>query len=429
MTYRWNKLDNAAKIFPSAGTKAETQVFRLSCELTAPVDSDLLSQALRETVKIFDVYQYVMKRGLFWYYLEHSALIPEVREEYKPPCAPLYDKNETRPLYEVTYYRNRINLEVYHVLSDGTGATRFLQTLVSNYLALANNTPAPPLSFDASQTQMENDSFQKYYNNKAKKQRQHFSKAYRLRGFKYPENRIGIITGRLSVKAVLEAAHAYDATLTGFLCACLFDAIGSEMPTRAKKRPVVLSIPVNLRSYFPSESARNFFGLINVEYDFSTENSSFERIVEKVQTELKQNLRADKLANSMNQYLSAEHNPFARLAPLPLKNLCLGIAYRASMRRSTAAVSNTGVITMPEQFCGDIRAFDLFTGTNRIQACVCSYQDTLSISFTSPFVSADIQRAFFRRLTARGIAIELLTCLPDENSTERIKKEKERDIL
>lgn len=151
--------------------------------------------------------------------------------------------------------------------------------------------------------------------------------------------------------------------------------------------------------------------------------------MEKVQAELKQNLRADKLANSMNQYLSAEHNPFARLAPLPLKNLCLGIAYRASMRRSTAAVSNTGVISMPEQFCGDIRAFDLFTGTNRIQACVCSYQDTLSISFTSPFVSADIQRAFFRRLTARGIAVELLTCLPDENSTERIKKEKERDIL
>ena len=427
-TNRWNKLDNAAKIFPSADSKAETQVYRLSCELVSPIDEKLLSKALRETIQIFDVYQYVMKHGLFWYYLEHSDIEPVVRQEYKPPCAPLYNTNETGLLYEVTYYQNRINLEVYHVLSDGTGAMRFMQTLIIKYLTLVCGIEEPPLPFDASQAQMENDSFQKYYDDEQKKQKQRFKKAYSLSGFTYPENRLGIITGRANVKQALAAAHACNTTLTGFLCACLIDAIGSELSTRAKKRPVILSVPVNLRKYFPSESARNFFGLVYVEYDFSKEDGSFQSIVEKVRADLKNNLSAEKLANSINNYSAVENNFFARIAPLAMKDFCLGIAYQASMKRSTAAVSNVGVVEMPLSLREQICAFDLYSATNRMQACICSYQDTLSISFTAPYISTDIQRAFFRHLTARGVEVEILANQPDKavDASERPRKKKQK---
>ena len=56
-------------------------------------------------------------------------------------------------LFEVTYYRNRINLEVFHVLTDGTGAMNFLKTLVSNYLTLAENVEDSGVDYDASSTQ------------------------------------------------------------------------------------------------------------------------------------------------------------------------------------------------------------------------------------------------------------------------------------
>ena len=430
MTNRWNKLDNAAKIFPAADSRAETQVFRLSCELFEPVKEDILSQALQETIKIFDVYQYVMKRGAFWYYLEHCDIKPQVREEYKPPCAPLYSKDEKGLLYEVTYYKNRINLEVYHVLSDGTGATHFLQTLVTKYVSLCYHFDEPAIAYDASQTQMESDSFKKYYNKDKKKEKQRYTKAYRLSGIRYPDDRLSILTGRMSVKAVLAEAHENHTTLTGFLSACLIHAIGAELTTRAKNRPVVLSIPVNLRKYFPSETARNFFGLVYMDYDFKTRDGSFSDIVEKASMDLKNNLSAEKLANNINNYSAVENNPFARIAPLALKNFALGLAYQASMKRSTAALSNTGVITMPEQVRDKIRAFDLFAATNRMQVCICSYEDTLSVNFTAPFVSADIPRAFFRQLTNRGIAVEILASQPDKDSEQdgidALKKRKQR---
>lgn len=60
----------------------------------------------------------------------------------------------------MTYYRNRINLEVFHVLTDGTGAMNFLKTLVSNYLALAENTADSGVDYDASSTQKVTTVFQ-----------------------------------------------------------------------------------------------------------------------------------------------------------------------------------------------------------------------------------------------------------------------------
>ena len=38
----------------------------------------------------------------------------------------------------MTYYKKRINFEVFHALTDGTGATEFLRELVKNYLHLVH---------------------------------------------------------------------------------------------------------------------------------------------------------------------------------------------------------------------------------------------------------------------------------------------------
>ena len=39
------------------------------------------------------------------------------------------------------------------------------------------------------------------------------------------------------------------------------------MEPRDRKKAVRIMVPVNLRSYFPSATVRNFFGLIAVTYD------------------------------------------------------------------------------------------------------------------------------------------------------------------
>lgn len=409
MNKDWSRLDNAAKIFPSADSGANSQVFRFSCELKDPIDQRILQTALDETIEVFEVYRYIMKRGIFWYYLERSDIVPIVTEEHKPPCSAIYHRDRRNLLFSVTYFRNRINLEVYHVLSDGTGAMHFLRTLTAKYIHARYKTENTMPNYDASRTQMKADSFAKYYSDTRSCKKQKRPAACRLKGAKIPEDRLSIITGHISVKSALAAAHESQVTITAFLSALFMESIGEEISERAKRKDVVLAIPVNLRQFFPSKSARNFFSLVFTGYNFSENISSFNRIAAKINSDLKENLTPEKLAVNIDAFSNVENNFFAKIAPLFFKDICLKYAYRLSMRQSTATISNIGIVKMPEPLKKYIKSFDVYTGTNKVQICLCSYEDVLSISFTSPFVSTDIQRRFFRKLTARGIDVTIFS--------------------
>ncbi len=411
MEKKWNKLDNAGKIFPPAINKTDTKVFRFSCELFENVQPDILQNALETTLEQFNIYKSVLERGVFWYYLETSDIKPIIKEEYKNICSAIYHKNRINLLFEVTYYNKRINLEVFHSLSDGTGALHFLQTLIINYLSEVYKMEINPKWFeDSSDFQKSDDSFQKYYSKKkaSKDNKAKFGHAYKIRGMRYSGYRIKLIRGMIPSDQLLEAAHKYECSLTIFLTACLIWAIGEEIPVRKKKKPVVISVPVNLRKYFKSETARNFFGTMNIGYKFK-DPDTFEDIISAVNQEFKENLTFEKLSDRINSLSKVEHNAFAKIAPLFFKDICLKTAHDISALDVSASLSNVGIIKMPEVFDEYIHHFDMCTSTNKFSLCICSYKKNISISFTSPFVNSNIQKNFFTRLSSMGINVEIAT--------------------
>ncbi|MDF2632914.1 MAG: hypothetical protein K0Q85_1510 [Caproiciproducens sp.] len=406
----WNRLDNAAKIFPPTSDKRDTKVFRFACELYEPIEPDVLQEALNKTIEEFPFFQSILKGGLFWYYLESCSIKPLVKLENNPPCSTIYDRNVKGLLFEVTYYRNRINFEVYHALTDGTGALQFLRSLVFHYITLryaADFESTPVFDYDASMAQRVDDSFEKYYSKDKKqdKRKKHF--AYKLKGQKVSENRIKVIEGVVSVKSVLNEAHKYNATLTAFLAAVLMCSISKEMAQREKKRPVVLSIPVNLRKYFLSETARNFFSVVDVDYNFSENSGEFEDVIQYLCEYFDRELTAERLGARMNSLASLEHNIFARATPRVVKDIILKWAYDFSAWENTASLSNVGKVKMPAEFTRYIRLFDVFVSTTKVQICMCSYEDNLTLSFTTSFVSTEIQKHFFRTLTNMGIDVTI----------------------
>lgn len=382
-------------------------MFRISCELYEPVDPAALQTALEQTADAFPPFRSVLKRGLFWYYLESSDRTPRAHEEDRPPCAAIYRRSGKNLLFDVSWFHCRVNLEVYHVLADGTGALYFLRTLMTKYLSLVHHVPEPVIEYDASAMQMSDDSFQKYYSGSRRLAGIGYIPACRLRGRRYPESGMRVITGVTDIRPVLEAAHSRRATLTAYLCACLVDAIGETVPVRMKKRPVVLSVPVNLRSHFSSVSARNFFSVLLAGYDYGKNDASFEEVLKKIGADLKGGLVRENLSRGIDAYSAVEHNAFIRAVPLYLKDLLLKAAYRYTMRRQTAGLSNIGIVAMPQELAPYIRTFDVCSGAGNLKACVCTFQNRLSISFSSPFVSAEIQRRFFRTLAKLGAEIEI----------------------
>jgi hypothetical protein len=420
---KWSRLDNAAKIFPPTTTKDDTKVFRLSCELYENVDPEILKSALGATLDQFPFYRFIIRRGFFWYYFAKSDLRPQVREEYKPPCAPLYDVNRKNLLFEVTYWKKRINLETYHALSDGAGALQFFKTIVYYYLLgkhRGSMDETVRLDDDnASDEQRSLDAFDKYYSKGKSSKAPRIPRAYRVRGERFPESRLGIIEGRLSTGAIINKSHEYKATLSEFLTALLICSIHEGMTFRDEERPVSISIPVDLRKYFSTPTARNFFGIINVSHNFQTQGRSFEDVLGEVKKSFKDQLRPEKLYERLNQLLSFEHALYIKMVPLAIKVPVLkNVAWKAD-KKSSAAFSNIGKITMPPALVPYIHLFGVFYGTKRPNICLCSFGDKLAISFSSPFISSDIQRAFFRSLSAMGLDIEIVSNTEEpQNSDE-----------
>src|SRR5699024_3603551 len=130
----WLRLDNASNIFLAGRTDADPKVFRISAETDHEVDPYLLQQALDHTYNRYPLYHAVLRRGVFWYYLQDSDLRPVVTADELHTCSALYQVDRRDLLFRVVHHRQRVALEVFHALSDGTGALWFLTDLLTEYM-------------------------------------------------------------------------------------------------------------------------------------------------------------------------------------------------------------------------------------------------------------------------------------------------------
>ena len=413
----WARLDNASRIFPAVRSSKDTKVFRLSCELYEPVVPETLQQALQKTMEGFPLFRSVLRHGVFWYYLEQSEIEPLVTIESKPVCAPIYEGDRRSLLFRVFYFNKRISFEVFHALTDGTGAVAFMESLVYEYLLLRSGEEGgkiPPFHAKAPVSKKMDDSFGKHFVGGGLLKRKgrpagirRYNKACRLKGTKTEEKRTRLLEGSMPVSALLNLAHEYGTTLTVFIAAVLIQSICEELPLREKKRPVVLSIPIDLRHFFESVTARNFFSTMYAGYYCRDPKPDLPGIIAAVSEAFQKNLTEEQLTGQLDQLVALGQNPFLRVIPLPLKDFILRIAAQITERKITSALSNLGRIVMPPELTSSIRQFSVCISARRPQITMCSYENRAVISFTSPYRESDIQRNFFRFLSGKGIEIEI----------------------
>ena len=397
---KWRKLDNAALAFPLVTDKNDTRVFRFYCQLKEKVNSEILQQALDQTMEKYPLFQAVLRKGLFWFYLERRDIHAIVKKEKRPPCSSLYIPDQKTLLFQVSYYKNRINFEVYHALTDGTGAMNFLSELVQNYLILAH--PAADLPWveqieETTPGAQEEDSFSQYYSSDIPKNKEKKPAAVKLKGEKLLHADMQITEVVIPVKETLAKARSYSVSITVLLTAMLLCSIHEEIPKNRQKKPVALMIPVNLRNYFPSQSMGNFFGWIEVGYTFSDE-TIFQDVLYDVKKQFKEKLVKDKIAMDMNGYVRLEKNLVIRAVPLEIKRYFMMAGATLGSRSITAVYSNIGILRFPEAYKTYIERFGIFASTNSLQLCSCSYEDQMVLGFTSKIPDDSIQKNFMRML-------------------------------
>ncbi len=413
----WYKLDNAAKIYPAISGPGSGSIFRLAVQLKADVDPQILQQALTIVTPRFPTLGVRMRRGLFWYFFESNPEIPQVTAEKSPPCRDIKPDENNGYLFRVSYYKKRISLEIFHALTDGTGALIFLKTLVSQYLTLSGHglfTDAGFLDCDDYPSVGETeDSFRKYFDPKVKSKWIE-EKAYHIAGTRMPPEYLGIVHGIISLKDFLAVVKEKNATVTEYTAALLIYSIYRTQLYRIKSNyPVKISIPVNLRNWFPSKTLRNFSSYVNAGVSFTGEEYTFDQVLGSISEIMRNEVQPNKLVEKLSANVNAETNLFMRLAPLVLKNVVLRTAYNAyGENLFTSSFSNLGVIKLPEEMEKYVERFEFILGppvSNLITCTACSFKNDMIMTFTKVMHETDIEKFFFRFLSEQGLDITIET--------------------
>lgn len=410
----WKKLDNASKIFPATSNNKDTKVYRIAAELYADINPENLQKALDLTLESFPMYKSILRRGFFWYYFESSQINPTVEMESTNPCAAIYIEGKKNLLFRVSYYKKRINVEIFHALSDGVGTIWFLETLLFHYMKIHYKDELgdqiPEFDYGASISQKMDDSFWKNYTSNVKDKkikREKYKAAYRIKGKKNDENKMKVIEGAMSVQEVLKLSKEYGASITVFLTSLLMHSIYLDMPTNKRKKPIDISVPINLRGYYNSSTARNFFAIMNISYDFQNNSSEFKDIVDYVGKEFKKGLEEENINLKLVRFMKLENNPVARVVPLVIKDFFMKIGDKFNDYSTTSSISNVGRMEIDKEFRSYIKQFSICVSARVPKITFCSYNDKLVITFTSPYTETDIQREFFQFLSNREIEIEI----------------------
>jgi NRPS condensation-like uncharacterized protein len=406
---KWYKLDNAAKLFPSITNTKNTSVFRVSVLLNSEVDAEALQRAADTVLGRFPMMAVKLCRGLFWNYLDINRNKFRVSEEKQYPCNNIDPKTNNGYLIVVLYYKYRISVEVFHSITDGSGAAEFLKSLVYYYLKFLGNdfeTEGKILvSGDGVHIRDIEDSFHNYYQEKSLSRRIRQEKAYQIRGESFDAFGNNVVHGVVSASHLHDIAKQKGVTITSYLAALLMYSIHQTKIIRDRDdAPVTVVVPVNFRKLFPSQTLRNFFGAITIG-DKITSALTFDELVYSVHRSLKEKTNKERLNTIITEYVKLEKSSLIRFIPLFIKNIFIKLGYTMwGENKSTITLSNIGIILLPRKMHEFIDHFEaVLYPTKRIPvSCgICSFNDRLTITFTRTIVDAGILQYFFSFLSEK----------------------------
>lgn len=397
----WHRLDNIGNYYAAELGRSTQTVFRFSASMEEPVDPAALQTAANKTVQEFPNFNVCLRSGFFWHYLQEVQTPLVVTPETDPICARLHFGAKS-PLVRISYFQNRINFELSHMVSDGRGSLGFFKELLQQYvMALHPDIKIPPVLESTLQEKSE-DSFSKYYERVTGRATK-LKSAYQIPGLKVPEDPT-FMEFHLHVKAVLARARAMNVTLTSLLIAALISSIRHEMNANQVGKIIRIGVPIDLRRAFKSETTRNFFGLAFVSHTTlpAEKEPSVEFLAREVQEQLKEAEKPENLKPRMMQMVSFEKNRFIQLSPVFLKDRVVSFFDLMTSHDVTATVSNVGAVKLDDALAPYVSEINILTGTRGLNFVVASCKDDLSIGISTVYANLDIVRHFVRFFTETG---------------------------
>ncbi len=416
----WRKLDNTAKIF-SLSAADDMSVFRFSVVLKEKIKEDVLSRAVIRALNDYPEYRVKLGTGIFWNYLDFNDKAPIVSMENDIPCASINLRKNNDYLFKVTYFSNKINLDIYHVLTDGTGAIYFLRGIIYHYLELYHNldyVEREKIDIDSI------DQYLKYYDKKYSKSSD-MKPAFIIPG-KANMRMNNTYHYTVSIKDIKKVCKKLNVTITEYITAKYMYSLYLTYFKKTSKKELSISIPINLRKYYDDETLSNFFTYMNVKSNFKGKDSvSFDDVLDCVKNEFSNKLIDDKVKEYLARDMKLGMNLSIRLVPLFVKKLFISLLGKVVTNSATTRLSNIGIVEIDKKYkkyIDNIYVLVLPNKVQKIKCTICSYDDKLNITLNSNVNDVEFENIFLDELRKNIINVDI-------DSNNIINKKRKKAII
>lgn len=406
----WRRLDNSAKIFPISAGKKYSTVFRLSAVLNENINPVMLKKAVQKALEQYEFFKVKLKDGFFWNYFEYNSKEPIIEKEREYPCRYIEPQKNNGYLFKVTYFEKKVNIDIFHSLTDGNSGITFFREIIYNYIELAHEEEfQEELRLVKKIDSSAEDSYIKNYDKNAKGNAS-IKKAYKLMGKKIKFSAVSAIHEFINLESLKKECQKYDATITQYLTSVLIYSIYKANYIKNKDtRPIKVCIPVNLKKYFPSNTISNFFSYITVEAKME-ELKKFDDIVEFVKKDFTKKLAEEEIQKTMSANVKLGINPIIKRIPLILKKPIVRLSYLEIRKYTTTTFSNIGRIGIIGKYKKYINSFLMLIApepVEKIKCSACSFENKIVFTFTSILNNCEIEKYFYNFLKERKIEVEI----------------------
>ena len=409
----WTRLENSAIIYPACRTSKYATLYRMSITLDARVDEEKLQQALVSVMRRFPSFRYTLRRGLFWWFLQKLENDPRLVR--RGDLTPINLKRNGGYMFRLSCDGCRIDLDVYHALTDGNGALTFLLSLTAEYLKLAGGTVAeygkwiynPEEEPVAEELE---DGFDKFSGTKGSLDEE--KKAWHIKGTEEAPEVLNSLGVSISTDEVKAAAAARGCTVTEFISAAMLVSMQEVRSRQKGKSPFIrMELPVNLRPIFGSKTMRNFSSYVYLTLDVTNGEFSFDDALAEVKCQKRLYVQPSRLTRRIAANVALEDNLGVRVIPLAVKKPIINIInFLKGDNYATYTFSNIGNVEIPESVAAHVRDIHFVLGRTRGRSGSCaavSFGGRMNLNFTRKIVEDDFERIFVRKLRELGVWAEI----------------------
>ena len=405
------KLDDQAKVFSLASNEKNSSIFRMSITLNEKIKPKPLQKALELALEKYKVFKVKMQKGIFWHYFKENEKCPIVTEENKSWLKKINTKENNDYLFKVTYLRNKINIDFFHALTDGSGGSAFLKEIVYKYLQLMHPKELKIENKEEKFLCNIENAYKKSYKKNMKKC-DTFQKAYMLKGEELQNGEVSISYFNIDLKQIKNYTKTKECSLSMYLVAMVaYSIYDTNYKMYKGKKPINICVPINLRNYFTSETISNFFSYMMINLKLKNYKLyTFDNILDIVKKEFEKKLKLEKILATLTSDVGMTNNVIVRVVPLFLKKIVVRLGALELKRQFTMTFSNVGKLEIDNKYSKYIQNYFVILAPDwaeKVKCGVCSYGENMVITFGTVLKDSIIENRFKELLEQHNIRFSL----------------------